>query len=236
MLATLRRFQYKIIRIPILGPAIRFLIRQFTRLQFTDSTSYWLKRYDRGRTSGAGSYDELAQYKAEILNAFVAENDIDSVIELGCGDGNQLRLADYPHYIGYDISPVALARCKELFAGDRSKSFREMQAYANERAELTLSLDVIYHLIEDKVFEEYMHRLFDASRRFVIIYSSNQTKQDDVIVAHVKHRLFTPWVEAHQPAWTLIQHIPNRYSFANDPVSGSFADFYIYALTTSPNE
>jgi SAM-dependent methyltransferase len=196
--------------------------------QFTDSQTYWLQRYAQGRDSGPGSHDKLAKYKAEILNHFVVENQIASVIEFGCGDGNQLQLANYPHYIGYDISPTALAQCRDLFKEDSSKSFHEMKEYQNESAELTLSLDVIYHLTEDDIFDAYMRKLFSASRRFVIIYSSNQIEQDEVVVAHVLHRLFTAWVDLHQPDWKLIQHIPNRYSFADDPVMGSFADFYIY--------
>jgi SAM-dependent methyltransferase len=228
MRALLKSIAYKLIRIPLIGPATRYVLRRFFAPRFTDSQSYWIARYEQGLTSGQGSYDRLAEYKAEILNNFVAENAITSVIEFGCGDGNQLRLARYPRYIGYDISPIALARCRELFSDDPSKSFGEMKEYAGETAELTLSLDVIYHLVEDQTFDHYMRQLFSASTQYVIIYSSNHDEQRDVVVAHVKHRHFTPWVEQNRPDWKLTQHIPNRYSFANDPVHGSFADFYIY--------
>jgi hypothetical protein len=40
------------------------------------SKDYWEKRYAKGETSGAGSYGDLARYKAEIVNAFVEENNI----------------------------------------------------------------------------------------------------------------------------------------------------------------
>jgi SAM-dependent methyltransferase len=224
----INRIAYKVFQIPIIGPATRVALRRFFSLQFSDSQTYWQQRYAKGGSSGPGSYDKLAEYKAEVLNRFVADHQINSVIEFGCGDGNQLRLAQYPHYIGYDISPIALARCRELFHDDPTKRFHEMKAYAGEQAELTLSLDVIYHLVEDETFDRYMRQLFAASTRYVIIYSSNKDEQDDVVVAHVRHRRFTPWVEQHQPQWKLIQHIPNRYSYADDPVEGSFADFYIY--------
>lgn len=55
-----------------------------------------------------------------------------------------------------------------------------MDAYANETADLTLSLDVIYHLIEDNVFFTYMDRLFDSSTKFVIIYSLNTDRQAQI--------------------------------------------------------
>jgi hypothetical protein len=39
----------------------------------------------------------------------VAERRIRSVIEFGCGDGNQLGLMRYPSYLGLDIEPCAAA-------------------------------------------------------------------------------------------------------------------------------
>lgn len=233
MPSVFSKFQYKVIRIPVIGPAIRATVRFFSAQRFSDSESYWIKRYEQGGNSGQGSHDKFARFKAEILNQFVEEENITSVIEFGCGDGNQLLLATYPTYIGYDVSPQALAHCQTLFAGDATKSFRPMQTYAGETAELTLSLDVIYHLIEDDVFDAYIQNLFHAATRFVIIYSSNKDEQDDVVVAHVRHRRFTTWIETHQRDWQLIQHIPNRYPMQDDPTTGSFADFYIYARPAS---
>ncbi len=46
-----------------------------------------------------------------------------AVIELGCGDGNQLPLAAYPQYIGLDVSKTAIELCKIRFACDPGKSF-----------------------------------------------------------------------------------------------------------------
>jgi SAM-dependent methyltransferase len=215
------------------GPVFRYLYSRYSTLKFGNSEKYWITRYAKGGNSGAGSYNRLAEQKAEVINRFVVDCHIKSVIEFGCGDGNQLRLAIYPQYIGFDISPVALALCNELFRDDQSKSFRLIQDYAGETAHCTLSLDVIYHLVEDDVFDAYMRRLFQASTRFVIIYSSNKSDQEANIEApiHVKHREFTSWVEAHMPEWQLRQYIPNRYPYSGDPAESSFADFYIYERT-----
>ncbi len=74
------------------------------------------------------------------------------MIEYGCGDGNQLILADYPQYIGFDVSPDAVALCKKIFSADLTKAFHLMDEYNHQTADLTLSLDVIYHLVEDECF------------------------------------------------------------------------------------
>lgn len=46
-------------------------------------------------------------------------------------------------------------------------------------ADLSLSLDVIYHLVEDEVFETYINTLFKSARRYVIIYSSNSDDNEE---------------------------------------------------------
>ena len=145
--------------------------------RFDGSADYWQRRYARGGGSGAGSHGRLAVFKAEVLNGFVAEHDIDGVIEFGCGDGSQLRLAAYPRYLGFGLSEDALARCRAAFAADPRFAFRALADDRGEGAALALSLDVIYHLVEDGVYEAYMARLFQGGERFVAIYSSN--REDD---------------------------------------------------------
>ena len=77
---------------------------------FPGSAAYWESRYAKGGSSGVGSYGRFAEFKAEVLNRFVATHSVQSVIEFGCGDGNQLALASYPWYLGYDVSATAVAR------------------------------------------------------------------------------------------------------------------------------
>lgn len=145
--------------IPFVGDRLwRALRSSRGEVEFPGSEAYWEQRYRTGGNSGAGSYNQLAQFKSEVLNALVAERGIRSVIEYGCGDGNQLRFAKYPRYLGFDVSAEAVRLCQQAFAADGSKSFKLLSEYSGEIAELVMSLDVIYHLIEDDVFEDYMRR------------------------------------------------------------------------------
>ncbi len=221
-------------KIPIIGPIARSLYHKwFNRPKpFPGSKRYWINRYNSGGNSGDGSYGNFAKFKAEILNEFVRQNNITTIIEYGCGDGNQLRLAEYPFYIGFDVTPQAISICKKLFPDDSTKTFKLMRDYEDETAELTLSLDVIYHLIEDNVFNDYMSRLFDSAKKFVIIYSSDTDMNPAEQAVHVKHRNFSKWVKEKKPQWELIRHIPNRYPFNGDTNSGSFADFFVYERTS----
>lgn len=213
-------------------PGVRALTRSLNASslskRWSGSEDYWVQRYKTGGNSGDGSYNKLAQFKAEILNAFVKDRHAATVIEYGCGDGNQLRLAEYKSYLGFDVSDLAIAMCRKTFAGDVSKQFKLVGEYRGETAELTMSLDVVYHLVEDAVFESYIRRLFDSSSRFVIVYSSNKDEQEKVQSPHVKHRKFTRWVEENTIGWKLVQHIPNKYPYNGGKTEGSFADFYIF--------
>jgi SAM-dependent methyltransferase len=219
-------------RIPVAGPAARRLgmtVVARSGLKVRDSAMYWETRYRSGLTSGTGSYERLAHFKAEVLNGFVRAWSVRSVLEFGCGDGSQLKLADYPQYVGADVAPSAVERCRRAFAGDPTKSFYLNSELAGDlTADLVLSLDVVYHLVEDEVFEQYMADLFDRSTRFVIVYSSDSDSAAPG--RHVRHRAFTRWVAQNRPGWTLEQKIDNPYPYDVDhPHSTSFADFYVYA-------
>ena len=91
-----------------------------------------------------------------------------------------------------------------------------------------MSLDVIYHLVEDRVFEKYMRDLFSASNKYVIIYASNKDEQEEGQAEHVRHRKFTTWVEKNQRGWKLEKHIKNKYPYNEETKEGSFADFYLF--------
>jgi len=196
-----------------------------------NSANYWEKRYTDGGNSGAGSYNRLAEFKAQILNDFCNKNNIKKVIEFGCGDGNQLKLANYNQYIGLDVSQKSIEICSAIFKEDLSKEFYVLDSInLNEekfKGELILSLDVIFHLVEDNIYQLYMNNLFDASSKYVIIYSSNYEFQPET--QHVRHRCFTDYIEKYFPAFKLNSTLKNKYPFdTNNPDDTSFADFYFF--------
>jgi SAM-dependent methyltransferase len=190
---------------PLPGARRVSLLRQ--RLAYTDSTRFWERNYAQGETSGSGSYGTLAEGKGRFLNDLVRRRAVRGVIEFGCGDGNQLSLAEYPSYVGLDVSRTAIGLCQRRFADDPGKSFFIYDgACFTDRAglftaDLALSLDVIYHLTEDAVFQTYLKHLFAAGERLVVVYSTNM--EISGTAPHVRHRHFTPWVEANCPGWAL---------------------------------
>jgi SAM-dependent methyltransferase len=220
----------KVLQIPFVKS---WKIRQ-QKKNFKGSAEYWEARYRQHGNSGSGSYQHLAEFKAEILNEFVAKHNISSVLEFGCGDGNQLTLAKYPEYVGLDVSATAIQMCIDLFKNDRSKSFylyntKAFQDHAGLfKADLALSLDVLFHLVEPEIFELYLRQLFESSRKYVIIYASDFNHEGEQIYQHDRRRNFTAFVNKNISGWKLLEVIKNKYPVKQYNEKGSFSDFYIY--------
>ena len=209
---------------PLPGVRRISLLRQ--QLGFRDSAHFWERNYARGETSGSGSYGAAAEAKASFLNTLVRDRGVRNVVEFGCGDGNQLTLAEYPHYVGLDVSRTAIGLCKRRFAEDPTKSFflYDGTCFADRAglfvADLAISLDVVYHLTEDAVFETYMSHLFAAAQRLIVVYSTNMVISGTA--PHVRHRHFTPWVEMNCPDWA-----PAGITRGPSPELAR-ADFFVY--------
>ncbi len=73
-----------------------------------------------------------------------------------------------------------------------------------------------------------METLFAAAERFVIVYSSNSEHRAPDQARHVRHRIFTQWVDTNMPDWVLIEHLANRHPQSVPGTQGSLADFYFY--------
>ena len=218
-------------------PKPSFFSQFFIRLRqvlFPGSQDYWQKRYLLGGNSGRGSYGENAEFKSRVLNNFVRESNIQSVTEFGCGDGNQLTYADYPQYIGLDISEEAIKLSSALFEKDSSKQFfiynpDEMEENKQKfSSDLVLSLDVIYHLVEDGVYHKYLTNVFNSARKYVVIYSSNEETQGLLHSRHVRHRKFTRDIEEWFPSWTLIETVRNEVAPNGAQGKEPSVDFFIF--------
>jgi SAM-dependent methyltransferase len=229
------KYKWRVASLRVVGRALRLLHRSYTQRHWVDSRNYWEQNYASGGLSGPGSYGRLATAKADFLNRFVEDRHIATVLELGCGDGNQLSLANYPSYVGVDISPIAVDACRARFSDDPSKRFFVEGSEPIPVCELGLSLDVTFHLVEDETFERYMADLLEHSSRFVVLYTSDS----DVYLPkertphHVRHRPVGRWM-AMQDGWRLIRRHANPYPYKEGDIQNtSPADFYVYEKVTS---
>jgi hypothetical protein len=177
------------------------------RRLFPGSERYWESRYAKGGNSGTGSYGAEAEWKAEVVNGWVRELGISSVVDWGCGDGNQLGLAEYPRYLGIDRSPTAVRMCIERFATDPTKSFLSYESGALWdpagwlMADAALSMEVIFHLTEEDVYRAYMQQLFSSAERFVIICSNDEDGTERGPTE--RHWRYSEWISENAGDWHL---------------------------------
>ena len=208
-------------------PGLYWLWRRW----FRGSATHWQRHYDHGGDSGPGSYGESASYKAELINRVVGEYGIRSIIELGCGDGNQLTYLDIDQYIGLDVSKVAIQRCIARHGSNARRSFIWYdQDYFHDplrvvSADCAMSLDVIFHLVEDDVFVRYVQNLFQCGRRFVIIYGLDE---EQTLPGHVsvRFRKYSDYIAANMPEFRVALHVGKN---------GNFGDFYLYERIPTGN-
>ena len=186
---------------------------------------YWDRRYREGRTSGAGSEGSEGQYKADYVSDFIHNHDIKSVIDWGCGDGQVLDLIrmEDATYIGVDVSPTIVDRMRKKYPYNGYQFMTSDYARGGSYlADLTLSMDVLFHLPDDHDYFSYLGHLFDSAQRFVLIYSTNYA--GGRTARHVFRREFTPDIARYFPEWAL--------KTVETPLREGLASFFVYEKVT----
>lgn len=168
----------------------------------------WEKRYMSGGNSGNGSYGKYAKHKADVINGYIKKYNIKTISDFGCGDGNQISLLKgFETYCGFDISGFIVNKCKDKFSGLPMMFFNDINQMPE--AELTMSLDVIYHIINEEEFENHLSFLFNKSKKYVLIYSSNHDDNNHGAREYIFHRIFTDLVEKNYKEFRLVEVVEN---------------------------
>ena len=181
---------------------IRELFRSKITKKFINSTQYWEDRYYYGGNSGSGSYYKNAAEKADYLNAKIVEFDIDTVIDIGCGDGNNLKLFKIQNYYGFDVSKTIISQNKREFKNDQSKQFSIMDRDFEENLSniknkknikkiICVSFDVIGHLVEDNIYENHLRSFDLVNPDYLIISNFDVDKEYDLSIPHIKARNYS---------------------------------------------
>jgi hypothetical protein len=206
------------------------MISHVSALNFTLSRDHRERRYRAGRIPGTGSYGGLVCFRAEVMNAFVTERGIESVVGCGCGDDAQLSLANYPRYLGRDISPTVIERRRKRLQSRREKAFALAGTTDHGVHDLAASSDIILYLVKHETFHQDLETLFGSSRRSAFSYSRSSEMPEPE--PHIGHRAFSRWAKPKRPQRRPLSTIKNRYPYApSDPDQTFLSDFYTYGLS-----
>lgn len=194
------------------------------QIEYTPA-GYWERRYRDGRTSGAGSEGDEGAYKAAYLSKFIADHDVNTIVDWGCGDGQVLELVDLhgAYYRGMDISPTIVDRMTVKFPLlDFSVPTRKGR-HVGKPFDLALSFDVLFHFPDEIDYADYLGQLFDSAEKYVMIYSTNYA--GGRTSRHVFRREFTPDIAERFPDWEL--------TTVETPLREGLASFFVYEKKVS---
>jgi hypothetical protein len=94
-------------------------------------------------------------------------------------------------YLGWDPAAAALVGAWARFP---TRTFTGTLPVAFWDA--TLSLDVLFHLVDDAAFAAYLELLFGRARRVALVYGTDEERAGSA--PHVRHRR---WTEAIPAGW-----------------------------------
>jgi SAM-dependent methyltransferase len=128
----------------------RSLREIFTEVYENHSWGGWNEDY----YSGSGSDDTLARPYAETVRRFIQENQVQSIVDLGCGDfrvGSRLQ-GDGVSYLGIDVVPALIASNQAQY-GSHDIAFACFDIIASNlpNADLCLIRQVFQHLSNEQI-------------------------------------------------------------------------------------
>lgn len=182
---------------------------------------YWDRRYRDGRTSGAGSEGVEGAYKAAYISDFIARNNVATVVDWGCGDGQVLELIKFPkgtQYTGVDVSRTIVDRMSAKFPQHRFVGMDPAVHNYEDAYRMSMSMDVLFHLPDDRDYFDYLDHLFNSATRHVVIYSTNEA--EGRTARHVFRRKFTDDIAERFLDWEL--------KIAEPPLRPGLASFFVY--------
>lgn len=199
-------------------------------------TAYWNGRYESGAGAGSGSRGRLAEFKLEVVQGLVDKYKVESVVDVGCGDGGQLSELSVKSYLGLDPSPVAVDKAC-LYRVDTDASSWEYEVFSEEIVmsgnahDMAISLDVLMHL-DEEAYRKHVEMLFHLSKRYVLIYAPNRLANGMKLAPHM---FFREWVGEIKDHFGIdpIEHVPNKYPAKDNSSSRndvSFSEFYLFDI------
>ncbi len=108
---------------------------------------YSVNRWGNG--SGAGSLPQVTAGYRDFLQNFIAQHDIKTIADVGCGDWQFSRLMDFSavRYTGYDVSSIVIEQNTKLYSKDNIQFVLYNGDFESiAPADLLICKDVLQHL------------------------------------------------------------------------------------------
>ena len=136
-------------------------------MSFKLQKNYWDQRYASGGSSGGGSIGPLRDWKWGILEFYLDE--INHVIDYGCGDLSFWEGRTCSDYLGIDVSDEILRRNRSMRPEWEFLSTDALFACPNLRKPVVLCFDVLFHIIPEDDFLRVLTNISNLSSEWIFV-------------------------------------------------------------------
>jgi len=131
--------------------------------------AYWERRYSLGGTSGAGSIGEFRTWKWKVIEEFLEE--VNHVIDVGCGDLSFWEGRDCDDYVGIDISRIVIDENRKKRPHWKFFVRNAAQLVPDIKMPNVFCLDVLYHQMNPFFFGDILINLCEYSTDLIFVYT-----------------------------------------------------------------
>ena len=127
------------------------MLEEFTEI-------YDKERWGKGKGSGSGSSPNYCRKFVAYLNGIIHDEEIKTVLDLGCGDWQYAQMINWPYYLGVDVVESVVQELLRKHKGDYHFDCVDFQNPDNlkeifgvDHYELVIIKDVFQHWTDNEI-------------------------------------------------------------------------------------
>jgi SAM-dependent methyltransferase len=132
-----------------------------------DNKNFWNKRYSENPNlgSGPGSRGNMAIDKKNFISSLIKANNLETVLDYGCGDLHSINPEQCKEYVGTDISDVILQK-NSLKHSD--KIFVKPENIPDKKFDLVVCQDVLIHQDSINKFNSIFYTCLEKTKKYFL--------------------------------------------------------------------
>lgn len=151
--------------------------------------NYWDQRYCKGGISGEGSIGDYRDWKWHIIKKYTDKlENLNSVIDIGCGDLSFWEGKTCKKYIGMDVSKTIIE--KNIVKKPEWTFFCNSADIRKDiKSNCVFCFDILFHIMDDNTYEKILKNVISYSQNMIFIYTWIRNPLNDTVVKRaIRHK------------------------------------------------